>query len=130
MKLLNYDSAMKDALEAIKRDPRFTKAYVRLSECYMVNGDLHQAMMALSKANELEPKSEANKKMGKLLHDLRIKETLINKAYEEEQFEKAVTNLTAFLVDCKVSVHYTCLKFECLLKAYMFEDAIRFTNEI
>ena len=68
--------------------------------------------------------------MGKRLHDLRIKETLITKAYDEEKYEKAVTNLTAFLADCKVSVKYTCLKIECLLRAFEFEEAKRFSAEI
>lgn len=43
---------------------------------------------------ELEPGNDVNKKDQKYLDGLKITEALVNKALNEEKYDKAVTNLT------------------------------------
>jgi len=99
-------------------DPKFAKAYNRLSKCHIAAGELYEASVALAKSNELEPGNPVNKKDQRHLADLKITETLINKALAADLWEKAVTNLTALLQDCTQSVKHHCLKIECLLKSH------------
>ena len=54
----------------------------------------------------------------KELNDIKITESLISKAIENDQFDKAVTNLNALLKDCSHSIKHICLKIECMLKAF------------
>jgi hypothetical protein len=67
---------------------------------------------------ELEPNNPTNKKDMKELNDIKITESLILKAIENDQFDKAVTNLNALLKDCSHSIKHVCLKIECMLKAF------------
>jgi len=99
-------------------DPKFGKAYNRLSKCYIALGDLYEASISLQKSMELDPGNQINKKDQKHLSDLKITDSLVNKAIAEEQFDKAVTNLTALLTDCVISVDRVCLKIECLCKSF------------
>jgi hypothetical protein len=55
---------------------------------------------------------------------------LIDKAISEGHFDKAVTSLTALLNECNQSVNHFCLKIECMLKDYQFEEANKFSAEI
>ena len=64
-----------------------------------------------------------------MLNDLKITESLVHKAVAEENFEKAVTNLTELLKECRSSVDLICLKIECLLKAYQFDEAHKFSGD-
>mgnify|MGYP000461988623 FL=1 len=52
------------------------------------------------------------------------------KAFADEKWEKAVTNLTQLMEDCNQSVKHICLKMECLLKCYMFEEANTYSASI
>ena len=63
----------------------------------------------------------------KKLADLKITETLMKKAISEELYDKAVTNLNALLLDCTQSVYHVCLKIECLLNGFRFEEAKNFS---
>lgn len=49
---------------------------------------------------------------------------------ETEQYEKAVTNLTELLKECRSSITHICLKIECLLKAFMFDEANTYSAEV
>lgn len=57
-------------------------------------------------------------------------ESLVHKAVEEQAFEKAVTNLTELLKECRSSVDLICLKIECQLKAFLFDDANKFSADV
>jgi hypothetical protein len=72
----------------------------------------------LQKSIELDPDNDINKKDKKALADLKIVDQLVNKAIEEEQWEKAVTNLRILLKDCTMSIDRICLKIECLCKSF------------
>lgn len=130
LKLEDFNSAMNDCKLALSIDAKFAKAYNRLSKCHIATGDLYEASVALQKSNELEPGNPINKKDAKHLADLKITETLINKALNAEAWGKAVTNLTALLSDCTQSVKHHCLKIECLLKAFEFDEANKFSASI
>jgi tetratricopeptide (TPR) repeat protein len=82
---------------ALNINPKFAKAFNRLSKCHIALGDLYQASVQLLKAIELDPKNEANKKDQKYLADLKIVDTLVRKALDEEKYEKAIVNLNTLL---------------------------------
>lgn len=65
-----------------------------------------------------------------MLADLKIVDSLVKKNIEEENFDKAVTNLTILLKDCAMDVNRICLKMECLCKAYLFDEANKYSAEI
>ena len=54
--------AKQDCQFALNIDPNFSKAYNRLSKCYIAIGDLYQASVQLLKAIELDPENKVNKK--------------------------------------------------------------------
>ena len=55
---------------------------------------------------------------------------MIDRFINEEKFDKAVTNLTELLKECKLSINHMCLKIECLLKSYQFDEANKYSAEI
>ena len=99
---------MDDFKSALRIDEKFAKAYNRMSKCHIALGNLTEASFALQKSIELEPNNQVNKKDQKHLGDLKIIETLIGKAYEQGNYDKAVTNLTQLLEDCTMSVTHIC----------------------
>ena len=130
MKLSNFAAARADCQAALRIDEKFSKAYNRLSKCNIALGELADASINLQKSVAIEPNNPVNKKDQKALNDLKITESLIHKAVEAEQHEKAVTNLTELLKECRSSIKHICLKVECLLKAYMFDEANKYSAEI
>lgn len=78
---------------------------------------------------ELDPGNAVNKKDQKALADLKIVDTLVGNAIREERFEAAVTNLTALLKDCVISADRICLKIDCLMKSFQFDEANKFSAE-
>jgi len=85
---------MSDCKAALRIDPKFAKAYNRMSKCHIQLGQLTDASITLQKSIEIEPANQVNKKDQKHLSSLKIIETLIHKAFAEEKYDKAVTNLT------------------------------------
>lgn len=61
---------------------------------------------------------------------MKITESLIQRAVSEEQYEKAVTNITHLLEDCTQSVNLICLKIECLMKGFKFEEADKYSAKV
>ena len=105
-------------MAALRIDNKFSKAYNRLSKCNIALGELADASVNLSKSIALDPKNAVNKKDLKMLNDLKITKTLIDRFFEEEKYEKVVTNLTELMKECKLSIDFMCMKIECMLKAY------------
>jgi len=130
MKVNNFDDAMKDCKRALMQDPKNAKAYNKLSKCHIASGDLVAASIALQKSLELEPQNPSNKKDHKVLSDLKITESLVKKAVSEGMYEKAVTNLTQLLESCTEAVNMIVLKIECLMKAFNFEEADKYSAKI
>jgi DnaJ family protein C protein 7 len=130
MKLNNFDAAKRDCQQALNVNPQFGKGYNRLSKCYIGLGDLVAASIALQKSMELDKNNETSKRDKKYLADLKITDTLVNRAISEEKFDKAVTNLNALLKDCTMDVDRVCLKLECLCKSYQFEEANKYSADV
>ena len=61
--------------------------------------------------------------------DLKIVDTLVNKAIEEQKWEKACTNLNSLLKDCSMSIDRICLKMECLCRSFEFDEANKYSAE-
>ena len=130
LKLEEPNLAMQDCQRAIQVDERFAKAYNRLSKCYVAMGDLQAASMSLAKSLEISPKDAVNKKDQKALNDLKITEKLVNKAIAEEHYARAVAQLNNLLEQTFASLTHICLKIECMLRAFKFEDANKYSAEL
>ena len=63
---------MNDCKNALNVNPRFAKAYNRMSKCHIAMGNLKEASIILQKSIELEPENPVNKKDQKALNDLKI----------------------------------------------------------
>ena len=125
-----FDAAMADRKRALDINPKFAKAYNRMSKCQIALGQLVEATISLQKSIELEPANAVNKKDQKYLSDLKIYDTLVNNAIKEESYEKAVTNLNTILKDCTQSIYHICLKIECLCKSFQFEEANTYSAKL
>ena len=112
---------------ALQLNPKFAKAYNRMSKCQIALGNLVEATISLQKSIEIEPTNAVNKKDQKYLADLKITETLIHNAIRDEAYEKAVTNLNSILKDCTFSIRHLCLKIECLCNSFQFSEANTFS---
>lgn len=130
LKLSQFANARNDCKAALRIDEKFSKAYNRLSKCNIALGELAEASINLQKSIEIEPDNPVNKKDQKLLTDLKITESLVHKAVKEENFDKAVTNLNELLKECRSSVDMICLKIECMLKAFQFDEANKYSADI
>lgn len=121
---------MRDCKMALQQDPNFCKAYNRMSKCHIALGELYEAAVALQKSVSMDPQNPVNKKDQKALSDIKITESLIKKAIDAEQYDKAVISLNNILEHCTQSVHHHCLKIECMLKAYQFDEANKFSADL
>jgi len=130
LKIENFDLAMNDCKMALEVNPSFAKAYNRMSKCHIALGDLVQASIILQKSIDLEPDNAVNKKDQKALGDLKIIQSLVDKAIAEERYDKAVTNLSSILKECAQSIKHICLKIECLMKDYQFEEANKYSAQL
>ena len=118
---------MNDCKKALDINPKFAKAYNRMSKCHIALGNLKEASIILQKSIELDPDNAINKKDQKALNDLKIIQSLIDKAIGEEKYDKAVTNLSAMLKECTQSINHICLKIECLMKDFQFDLANKYS---
>lgn len=71
----------------------------------------------------LDKDNVVSKKDQKALGDLKIVDTLVRRNVEAGTYEKAVTNLTALLEQCPMSIDRICLKIECLCRSFQYEEA-------
>jgi tetratricopeptide (TPR) repeat protein len=62
LKTEKYERAKQDCQRALDIDPKFAKAYNRLSKCCIALGDLYNASLQLQKSIELDPANAVNKK--------------------------------------------------------------------
>lgn len=62
LKVENFELAMNDCKTALNVNPKFAKAYNRMSKCHIAQGDLKQASVILQKSIELDKENPVNKK--------------------------------------------------------------------
>ena len=55
---------------------------------------------------------------------------MIANAYEQGNYDKAVTNLTQLLEDCSMSINHICKKMEALMLSYQYEEANTYSAQI
>ncbi|TMW41527.1 hypothetical protein DOY81_013392 [Sarcophaga bullata] len=59
MMLSNYTNALNDARTAVRLNPKFEKAYVRIAKCCVAKGDIIGTEQAIKRIEELDPQSNA-----------------------------------------------------------------------
>ena len=101
-----------------------------MAKCLVLMGELSEAAVALGKSCEFEPTNKVNKSDQRALNDLKITEKMQKRYMVEEKWSQAVTSITNLLVHCICSVDHICLKIECLLKDYKFEEAAKYSSDI
>ena len=47
----------------------------------------------------------------------------------EGKYDRAVTSLTIVLEHCSCSINFICMKIECMLRAFRFDDAAKFSAD-
>lgn len=105
MMLLNYNSALTDARHAIRLDPSFEKAYVRVAKCCLALGDIIGTEQAVKTVAELEPQSTALSSEQQAVQKLRQLETTIQANYDTQAYRNVV-----FYLDSALKLAPACLR--------------------
>lgn len=105
MMLLNYNSALSDARHAIRLDPSFEKAYVRVAKCCLALGDIIGTEQAIKTVLELEPQSSAVTSEQQAVQKLRQLETTIQNNYDTQAYRNVV-----FYLDSALKLAPACLR--------------------
>jgi tetratricopeptide (TPR) repeat protein len=66
-----YDKAVAAYTEAIRRDPKYSFAYLGRGNSYMAKGDLDRALLDYDQAVRLDPTNEAAKTLANLVRQQR-----------------------------------------------------------
>lgn len=105
MMLLNYNSALTDARHAIRLDPSFEKAYVRVAKCCLALGDIIGTEQAIKTVLELEPQSSALTSEQQSVQKLRQLETTVQNNYDTQAYRNVV-----FYLDSALKIAPACLR--------------------
>lgn len=105
MMLLNYNSALTDARHAIRIDPGFEKAYVRVAKCCLALGDIIGTEQAVKMVNELNSLSTAVAAEQTAAQKLRQLEATIQANYDTKSYRNVV-----FYLDSALKLAPACLK--------------------
>lgn len=88
--LSNYTNALNDARTAVRLDPNFEKAYVRIAKCCVAKGDIIGAEQAIKKIEELDPQSNSVNAEKLAVQQLRQLEQTINTNYDAKAYRNVV----------------------------------------
>ncbi|EDW77862.1 uncharacterized protein Dwil_GK24713 [Drosophila willistoni] len=124
MMLLNYNSALADARHAIRIDPNFEKAYVRVAKCCLALGDIIGTEQAVKTVTELDPQSTAVSAEQQALSTLRQLETTIQTNYDTQAYRNVVYYLDSALKLSPACLKYRLLKAECLAYLGRCDEAL------
>ncbi|KAM8715706.1 hypothetical protein ACLKA7_002711 [Drosophila subpalustris] len=124
MMLLNYNSALNDARHAIRLDPNFEKAYVRVAKCCLALGDIIGTEQAVKTVAELEPQSTALSTEQQAAQKLRQLETTIQTNYDSQAYRNVVFYLDSALKIAPACLRYRLLKAECLAYLGRCDEAL------
>lgn len=105
MMLLNYNSALTDARIAIRLDPSFEKAYVRIAKCCLALGDIIGTEQAIKAVIELDSQSTAVNVEQQSLQNLRQLETTVQSNYESQAYRNVV-----YYLDSALKIAPACLR--------------------
>lgn len=122
MMLLNYNSALTDARHAIRIDPGFEKAYVRVAKCCLALGDIIGTEQAIKTVMELNSQSTAVSGEQTAVQKLRQLEATIQSNYDTKAYRNVV-----YYLDSALKLAPACLKYVCLLdlKIYGYNWSIK-----
>lgn len=95
MMMSNYTNALNDARTAVRLDPNFEKAYVRIAKCCVAKGDIIGIEQAIKKIEELDPQSNAVEGEKQTLQQLRQLEQTIQNNYDSKYYRNVVYYLDA-----------------------------------
>jgi tetratricopeptide (TPR) repeat protein len=70
----HYDKAIAAYTEAIRRDPKYSFAYLGRGNAYMAKGDQDRALLDYDKAVRLDPTNEAAQTLAKLVRQQRSRQ--------------------------------------------------------
>ncbi|XP_017855097.1 dnaJ homolog subfamily C member 7 isoform X2 [Drosophila busckii] len=124
MMLLNYKSALTDARHAIRLDPAFEKAYVRVAKCCLALGDIIGAEQAVKCVAELNSQSTALKSEHEQVLKLRQLENTIQSNYDTQAYRNMVFYLDSALKIAPGCLRYRLLKGECLAYLGRCDEAL------
>ncbi|XP_033248590.1 dnaJ homolog subfamily C member 7-like isoform X1 [Drosophila miranda] len=124
MMLLNYNSALTDARNAIRIDPSFEKAYVRVAKCCLALGDIIGTEQAVKTVAELNAQSTAVSVEQLAAQKLRLLETTIQTNYDTKAYRNVVYYLDSALKLAPASIRYRLLKAECLAYLGRCDEAL------
>lgn len=105
MMMLNYNSALTDARHAIRLDPNFEKAYVRIAKCCLALGDIIGTEQAIKAIAELDSQSVAVAVEQQSLQKLRELETTVQTNYELGAYRNVV-----YYLDSALKIAPACLR--------------------
>ncbi|XP_043644416.1 dnaJ homolog subfamily C member 7 isoform X1 [Drosophila teissieri] len=114
MMLLNFNSALTDARHAIRIDPGFEKAYVRVAKCCLALGDIIGTEQAVKMVSELNSQSTAVAGEQTAVQKLRQLEATIQTNYDTKAYRNVVFYLDSALKLAPACLKYRLLKAECL----------------
>ncbi|XP_037707810.1 dnaJ homolog subfamily C member 7 isoform X1 [Drosophila subpulchrella] len=114
MMLLNYNSALTDARHAIRLDPGFEKAYVRVAKCCLALGDIIGTEQAVKMVAELNSQSTAVSGEQAAAQKLRQLEATIQTNYDTKAYRNVIFYLDSALKLAPACLRYRLLKAECL----------------
>lgn len=105
MMLSNYTNALNDARTAVRLDPTFEKAYVRIAKCCVAKGDIIGTEQAIKKIEELDPQSNAVNAEKQAAQQLRQLEQTIQTNYDAKAYRNVV-----FYLDTAIKLAPACYK--------------------
>ncbi|KAL9927236.1 tetratricopeptide repeat protein 2 isoform 2-T2 [Glossina fuscipes fuscipes] len=124
MMMSNYTNALNDARTAVRLDPNFEKAYVRIAKCCVAKGDIIGIEQAIKKIEELDPQSNAVEGEKQTLQQLRQLEQTIQNNYDSKYYRNVVYYLDAAIKLAPACYRYRLLKAECLAFLGRCDEAV------
>lgn len=88
--LSNYTNALNDARTAVRLNPNFEKAYVRIAKCCVAKGDIIGTEQAIKRIEELDPQNNSVSAEKQAVQQLRQLEQTIQSNYDTKAYRNVV----------------------------------------
>lgn len=90
LRLKEYKNCISDCLKSLNLNPDNIKALMHISKCYIMYGDLNQALNYLSKADQLKPKDSEIINQFSIIDEIRSNLKSYKDSLEQEQYSQAL----------------------------------------
>lgn len=114
MMLSNYTNALNDARNAVRLDPKFEKAYVRIAKCCVAKGDIIGTEQAIKRIEELDAQSNAVNTEKQAVQQLRQLEQTIQTNYETKAYRNVV-----YYLDSAIKLAPACYRLVLFANNFM-----------